>query len=381
MDNPTANSANPEPTTTSNSNNRNRKSDNKVTKDNTKFLNKKNQQFQQQLQQTLLRRLKITDPTSVDEVHLYANVIPSRIPISFRGVPAFVQQLWLKMRSIGTRPFGNLDTPQNEAKFIKFCLLVCDVKLCYAQMNVMSRPPYPLTSQTLYTEMQLRQLSSATVKVPYALAYLFESIGLFAIDQQPVVPVLATTSPDVLSAAVNYSYQAIRTLVLACQNYLPINNQVIAVAMAMGDLPNFEWERHIDPPVPEGPPPVERARLTAATVEFWNNENIPDLISLFLQVVSSMESKKDFIIHEDITTGQGSSVQCVRFPDDFDRDEVSTEFYINVNIPEYDKKLSGAFQLGYEFSIEKFSRYSTSVHDCLYRGSLSQTECRGAVIN
>lgn len=152
-----------------------------------KFRNKKNQEFQQQLTASILKRLKVSDPTTVAAIPLRSSIVPSHIPIVFRGLPRFVSQLWLRMKSIGTRPFQALSTDANYAVFLKVILHIAEAKIAYAQMNCTQPPRQELSSNYTFTEMQLRTISSLAKVLPYPIVIYLESIGNFTIDRQNVL--------------------------------------------------------------------------------------------------------------------------------------------------------------------------------------------------
>jgi hypothetical protein len=79
-----------------------------------------------------MTQLKISDSTEVSEIRLVSNIVPSRVPVSLRGIPAVLDELWRRMLAIGTRPFQNLATPANKAIFFKVALLIFEAKVCFA---------------------------------------------------------------------------------------------------------------------------------------------------------------------------------------------------------------------------------------------------------
>lgn len=62
-----------------------------------------------------------------------------------------------------------------------------------------------------------------------------------------------------------------------------------------------------------------------------------------------MDSQKGFNIHCDITSGDGSIVQTVRFPEPFDPEETETPYYVNTAVPQFEEQLAPALLLGFEF--------------------------------
>lgn len=126
---------------------------------------------------------------------------------------------------------------------------------------------------------------------------------------------------------------------------------------------------------------VDAVSVSAQTLEFWNG-TIPSLREreVFNQIIASMDSKKGFNIQCEITTGDGSIVQVVRFPDQYDSDEMETLYYMNTDVPTFEEQLAPALQLGYEHRETKFSRFCGTYAECLKHGSASAEEARHSII-
>lgn len=127
------------------------------------FRDKKNQEFQQQLTASLLKRLKVTDQTTVAAIPLRSIIVPSHVPITFRGLPRFIRQLWLRMRFIGTRPFKNLCTDANYAVFLKVIMHIAEAKLAYAQMHCTKPPRHELTSSRVMTRVHRNAINKPEI--------------------------------------------------------------------------------------------------------------------------------------------------------------------------------------------------------------------------
>ncbi|CAG5057429.1 unnamed protein product [Parnassius apollo] len=96
-----------------------------------KFRTKKNQEFQVQLTASLLKRLHVSDPTTVSAIKLRSSVAPAAVPITFRALPRFVSALWRRMVSIGTRPFSQL---------VNEVMMLAEAKVACAQMKCTNPP-------------------------------------------------------------------------------------------------------------------------------------------------------------------------------------------------------------------------------------------------
>lgn len=352
-----------------------------------KFRAKKNEDFQQELQATLLKRLKITDPTNLNAVQLQSSIPPAKIPITLRGLPRFVFELWQRMKAIGTRPFSQLATEENYAIFLKCIMYIAESRLTYAQMKCEAVPPFPLSSIDSFTEMQLRTIKLQSSRLPFPLIMFMEAIGNFTIRKQMVVPVEMKTDPDVASGAISLMPTSILKVLEVFQNPVVVDNVIYTIAQQL-DLPKINWvtETQVCPATPatsSGPAQPERhinvARIDPLSIEFWRFPKPLEWLT-FNQVIASMESKPGFLLQFDVSTGQGSSLQMIRYPDPYDPEEEETLYYMNDEVPEFEEKLAGALLLGCEYRGNLSGRFSSSYTECYKHGSLSQAEIRHAVI-
>lgn len=356
-----------------------------------KFRAEKNAQFQAELQATLLRRLHVTDPTNVSAIKLQSSVVPTRVPISLRGVPTLVSEVWARMKAIGTRPFMTLATEENYRVFLRIVLLLCECKVAYAQMKCVNKPRVDLPTQYRFTEMELRVLSTLSTRLPFPLVILIEAIGNFSAGPQPVVPVFIQTNPLAASGAVNLCISDVAMMVREFRTPVRADSVVAAIAHAIDDLPGLTWiteQREVPAILPPGPTPaqqpmvlMEHVRLDQSAIDFWGRLDVSaHERTVFLQIIASMESKKGFLLQMDITTGDGSIVQVVRFPDEFVSSETETLYYMNADVPTFEEQLSPALLLGYEYAGTAFSRFTGNYDECLKHGSSSQSEARHALV-
>lgn len=343
------------------------------------FRSKKNVTISNEIVSSVHMRLKISDPTAVNTVQIRSSIIPARIPISFRNVPTLITELWSRFSTIGTRPFQNFSTNETyKASFVRMVLTMCEAKLCHAQQRCENVPPFDLSSIGTFSEMELRLLTSATSRMPVPIAVLIESIGLFTVDSQPVVPIAITATPHCMSGAVNLTMSGLDALITMAQGNTDPDSQIWRTVFNLTQLPLFNWSIVVDPVTN-----IRTVAFTADTIAQWaipRQQYLPLDITRYLQVVSAMESKKGLIVHVDIKTGQGSAVQAVRYPDLYDPNEIESLYYTNTNLSAYDEQLSGALLLGFENNANPFSRFCSGYAECLKHGTLCQTEARHALL-
>lgn len=352
-----------------------------------KFRMKKNDDFQKELTATLLKRLKISDPTNLNAVQLQSSIPPTRVPITLRGLPRFVDELWLRMKAIGTRPFGQLATADNYAIFLKCIMYIAESRLTYAQMKCEAAPPFPLSSINSFTEMQLRTIKLQSSRLPFPLVIYMEAIGNFTIRKQLVVPVEMKCNPTAASGAISLMPTSIVKVLEIFRDFIAMDNVLYTIAQLL-DLPNINWitDVQVCPPIAAtsttSAQPERRinvAKVDPAAIHFWKFPT-PNEWLTFNQVISSMESKKGFLLQFDVTTGLGSSLQVIRYPEEFDPNEDETMYYMNDEVPEFEEKLAGALLLGCEYNSNPSGRFTSSYTECYKHGSVSQTEVRHAVI-
>lgn len=347
-----------------------------------KFRGKKNQDFQAQLTATLLKRLHVSDPTEVTAIKLRSSTVPAAIPVTFRALPRLVGAVWSRMMSIGTRPFGTLATAANYGIFLKVILMLAEAKVAYAQMKITAPPSIDLPHMYEFTESELRVFSSLAKVLPYPIAIYLEAIGNFTIDRQTVVPYLPRLQPAAASGCVTYAPSHIREVLLALAQPVAADDANVVAARAIDDLPNVDWIE-VQVPVQAGEAVAQRLgfRASQASLEFWSTR-LPTAHerTIFRQIVSAMDSKRGFNIMSAIEHGEGSIVQAVRFPEQFDPNELQTSYYSNVTLPTFEEQLAPALMLGYEYGVPRYSRFMSGLDESLIRGEASQDEAIRSVI-
>lgn len=333
------------------------------------FRKKKNVQFQDDLSTTLMRRLNIDDPTSITAIVTLSSVLPTVLPVSFRAVPLFLHMIWMKMESIGTRSFKDLNTPFNAKVYCKVFLYLCEAKISYAQINCKLLPPQSLTSRRTFSDQQLRLLKTCAENLVYPLAICLESLGSFITDQQPIIPILAKPTGLVPAGAVSYAPSDITKLVQCLRDQQLVCDQSLLDKIV--DIPGVAWDDR---------QPFGVRGISPDTVAFWTDFSSDHELNLFNKINSSMSSKKGFVIRSDITSGNGSVIQAIRYPNAFGYSHDDVLFYTNTQVSSLDLQLAPALQFGIEHDCVRESRLCGSIDSCLQRGVAVPLESAYAVI-
>lgn len=197
--------------------------------------------FNTDLASTIFKRLKLTVPPSISAIKLQSTIAPTTVPISFFGAIMLLQQLWLRMRAYGLGLFATLDTPRNQAIFTKCFLYICEAKLVYAQIASNNSSVLELPSLNQFTELQLRTIRNLSRLLPYPLVMYIESIGNFIIDNQPVVPILATSAPAEHSGAYSKAPTAINTFLNLFVDARPVTVEILQLVQLIDELPGINW--------------------------------------------------------------------------------------------------------------------------------------------
>lgn len=154
-----------------------------------------------------------------------------------------------------------------------------------------------------------------------------------------------------------YASSQIAHLLAYLENPLPALNANVVAARCIEDLPNITWEE-VQIPLQGGP--VNGFRSSQATRDFWTPAvPTPDQRDLFRKIIASRDSKKGVNNQCDISHGEKSSDQTVRFPDAFDPEEDETLHYINTAVPTSEEQFASALRLGYEHQYDRSSRFCT----------------------
>lgn len=335
------------------------------------FRQKKNDQFQLELQASLLRRLGVSDPTTLNAINLQSSIIPARIPISFCGLIPFTEELWAKLQATGPSAFGRLDTPANYASFIKCVLNIAEAKVCHAQRNCTNDPPFDLPSKTVFDAIELSMLNDLARLLPYPLALFIESIGLFNADQQQVVPILSTSLSEAYPGLMNCAPSSIKSILLMFADPVISDDTTDAVALILSRLPMIRWVRDAA---------AGTIAATPETVQFWTQPISSSQCNGFKQVIAAFNFKPGFNVRVDITTGIGSAVQAIRFPTSITDLDNQALYYTNTDVSLFDEQLAPALRLGYEFNTRLYSRFCSTYAECLKHGIAGPSSSRTAVI-
>lgn len=336
------------------------------------------------LASTVFKRLKLTVPPSISAINLQSTIAPTTVPISFFGAIMLLQQLWLRMRAFGLGLIATLDTQRNQAIFTKCFLYICEARLVYAQIASQNSSVLDLPSINQFTELQLRIIRNLSRILPYPLVMYLESIGNFIIDNQPVVPVLATSALAAHSGAYSKAPTAINTFLNLFVDAVPVTDEILQLVQLIDELPGINWVG------PNGQPwrmpnPLQDEQnqpaitISLETIRFWNDEIPSDADRrIFSKIVSSMDPVPGFNLHCDIATGEGSCVQIIRFPERHVTND--TRYYLNSIVPSFEEQIAPAFVLGFEFGIQKISRFCDTYTSCLKHGSASAPKAVNAVV-
>lgn len=358
------------------------------------FRRKKNAETDAAITAGIFARLKIKDPTAVSSIPLAREVHPATVPISFAALPEYVDRVWDTMEAIGTRPFGQLNTPENKAIFKKGMLILSEVKLCYAQRAHVDKPDEDLPSKKLYTTEELNDFNNMASVLPYPLALYLESIGNCVDGKQIVTPLLAEYRLDNLravSGALTFAPRQLKALLVLLRQGIPLNAEVHMIALRLEALPNIEWEEfegQVIPPAPHGP---QMVRLTQRSYEFWIDELLVEDVVVetsirwtdheyrtFVKIVQSMNSKKGFNISEDLSSGDGSLVQTVNVINwQIDR---SVSWFTMTDVPEFDQKLGAAFNLCSSVANIQPSRFRGTYTTAYWRGEITPRRVMNAIL-
>lgn len=68
-----------------------------------------------------------------------------------------------------------------------------------------------------------------------------EAIGLFSANDQPVVSILASTSPDKANGAVSFAPTEIRALCEALRVAVPVDDFTYTLGGILSELPMITW--------------------------------------------------------------------------------------------------------------------------------------------
>lgn len=259
------------------------------------------------------------------------------------------------MEAIGTRPFGQLNIPENKKIFKKGMLILSEAKVCFAQRAHIDKPDEELQTKKLYTLEELQDLNNMTGILPYPLAIYLESIGNTVCGKQTVTPILAELEEyeGGTSGAVTYAPRQLIPLIRLLRAGVHVNDEVHQLAIGLADLPGIEWEDFVWPAIPPAAQGQPGVRITQQCYEFWlTGEPGREAIKwtdheyrIFVKIVQSLNSKKGFNIATDLSHGYGSLAQTVQVPEW--REGSNCEWYTMSDVTEYDQKLGVAFGLGW----------------------------------
>lgn len=346
------------------------------------FRVEKNNKTQDSILAGIYSRLKLADPTTVSSAPLAKEVHPVVVPVTVRTLPSYVDRVWDTMEAIGTRPFGQLNTPMNKDIFKKGALILAEAKVAYAQRTTPATPDDDLPARRLYTEEELRDLNQMASSTPLPLAVYFECLGNTKDYDQVITPTPARLIADApISGAVTWFPRQLLPLLRLFRDGVPIDGPAHAVAASLNGLPSIAFEEFHGPGVAEDAP-RNMVRLTAAAANFWlsgNNIRWNDHdYRIYSQLIKSMDSKKDFNVLLDLSHGNGTNAQLVQTID-WDVSS-STQWYTMVPVDDYSIKLGATFAFGISTDVEP-SRFSGSFTNAYCRGELTPRRIVSAILS
>lgn len=206
----------------------------------------------------IFARLKIKDPTAISSTPIMRETHPATVPISFATLPEYVDRVWDTMEAIGTRPFAQMNTPDNKAVFKKGMLILSEVKLCYAQRAHIDKPDEELPSKKIYTTEELNDINNMAASLPYPLAIYLECIGNCADNKQVITPLLAQytdTDYTPVSGALTFAPRKLIRLFCLLRQGVPYQKDIHEIGLRLADLPCIEWENFEGPAVSTAAPP------------------------------------------------------------------------------------------------------------------------------
>lgn len=254
---------------------------------------------------------------SPNVISLQTSVTSSKIPITLDGYVHFIQQFWLRVKFCTDENVQKFVSQRYYNIYVLVCITLAKAKLYYAQSKIAAFP-----SNNMFSEKQLDVIKMLSEWLPEPLVRALDCIGVFKVGDQTVIPILERPHPDTPKTP-----------------------------LIFGD----------------------------GGVELLLSETSEEIKS-FLQLMSALKTRYNFIVQYDITTGLGSPAQAVRFPFNFDVKAPKLKFYINIDVPESEIKLSLALLFGYEVGVQMYSRFVSNYVDCYKKGIGCQSCMRNNLI-
>lgn len=338
------------------------------------FRLEKNKQTDAKILAGIYRRLKVTDPTSLQQVP-GASTIPVQVaPITFRGIPTFIRELWSTFITIGKRAFDPYKGIESQNRYIRVFLNICEVKVAYAQRTTVL-PNTHLPHRCKFTETELFRFRQISEFLPTPLAILLECIGNGAVGDDTFTPMIATENETAFYTFAPSGLHALKSFLVP----MPMDERPAALDALIQLLEPTAWVTYpaVDEPGLQHGPLVS---LPAGYVERWTAPISEQDLQFFIDVNNTLKERRDYVIQTDITTGFGTSAQLVQF---LDKDlYTENRIYSVVKVEHYDMACAVAFRLGdTEETARLSSRYTAGNYDtALQRGTYDPVACRQAVM-
>lgn len=328
------------------------------------FKAKKNKATEKNIQDDILARLGIADPSTVSQLPDTSENHPLTVNVTFNKLPQLIDMIWMRATAIGTRSFQELIRQHPLAKTIytKVALHLAEAKVCFAQRAHKRLPDNAsreLSSLNLFTHDELMILNKVGESLPFPLAMYLESIGNGQIDNCDYVPVLGECDDPAnipFKGIYNYSISQLLPLIRFVHDN-PHNLAIINEVMLMTtELPGFNWEEVV----------AEGIQLSPQTLAFFQRMPTLQERALFQSINDSLRSLKGFIVPCDLSHGKGGLSQLPRQLD-YNID-ASTAIICMTNIPAYDFIISAAFGFGAHPVRMKQTRYDGVWPNAVQRG-------------
>lgn len=332
------------------------------------FNRKKNREFDQKLADEMAAKYGLNDYPTVQQIPVRVSKPAEIVPITINTVPRYVEQIWVKMQSLGLRNFAQYDTQAYKLNFIKVLLLICEAKVSYGQRNGSPKLPFNrATSLLTFTDDQLTRLLRIAKSLPKPLAAYVDNLGYVSDQGQTVFAVKANlTACPPASGAFNYFPSDLRPLLQALR------------AGVVDDLEPFR--QLLDPlgatfEVVDGRNRMTEASYTALQYpEGWISGVMEEM---FCSVIACFNLRKGFNSLCNIEHGMGQKSQLVRF---VAYGEQIVTYYSNSDVPPYYQLLAGAFGFGQEHEVLQKSRFVSDEEHCLISGQVDVMAIRHEVI-
>jgi len=327
-----------------------------------RFRRKQNETFHQQLRNDTRQNLGIAQPFLAP---LEACIRTLRIFLSFIGLPMLLARTWQHMTASGGTSFNRA---VDANPLLRFIFMRVSLKLAHCKLAFAQRQHPGVLGQAYGFTIPYETLDlfrAFATNIPFPLAMYINAIGYFTYEST-VAPLIRTGS--VLQSL---SYDEVQDF---CTRQQPRGRA--AERQRLNELFGYndqDWWT-----INQNGSFIGNAQMQL----LWRNDfandqiQIGELRTLFgtLMKLPGPAGQGSFLTSSSITTGKGTEVQLVRFPDKATNGRIS--WYCNAKIDTYEKQTASAFLLGYE-SVDRDSsvpntRFTSTYEDCYERGTVTR---------